>query len=69
VLGNEDVPIQNFAAFYATGFPGDPCKSDPSTGNAEIVGHFIKYINPLNGGGEGKCVANSFGECVAVLTR
>jgi hypothetical protein len=69
VLGNEDVPIQNFAAFYATGFPGDPCNTDPSTGNAEIVGHFIKYINPLNGSGEGKCVANSLGECVAVLTR
>jgi hypothetical protein len=69
VLGNEDIPIQNFADFYATGFPGDRCKSDPATGNAEVVGHFIKYINPLNGSGEGKCVANSLGECVAVLTR
>jgi Flp pilus assembly protein TadG len=68
-LGREEVPIQNFAAFYVTGFPGDTCKSDPSTGNAEIVGHFIEYVNPLGVGGEGKCVASSIGECVAVLTR
>jgi hypothetical protein len=69
LLGNEEIPIQNFATFYVTGFPGDTCGSDPKTGNAEVVGHFIKYINPLDVGGEGKCVANSLGECVAVLTR
>jgi hypothetical protein len=72
VLGNENVPIQNFATFYVTGFPGDNekyCNSDPKTGNAEVVGHFIKYVNPLNGSGEEKCVASSLGECVAVLTR
>jgi hypothetical protein len=70
LLGNEEVPIQDFAVFYATGFPGDPCKSDPTTGNAEIVGHFVKYVNTggKDEGGE-KCVANSLGECVAVLTR
>jgi hypothetical protein len=69
LLGNEEVQIQNFATFYVTGFPGDKCNSDPHTGNAEIVGHFIKYVNPLNGAGSEKCVANSLGECVAVLTR
>jgi Flp pilus assembly protein TadG len=69
LLGNEEVPIQNFAAFYVTGFPGDTCKSDPSTGNAEVVGHFIEYVNPLGVSGENKCVASSLGECVAVLTR
>ncbi len=68
-LGREEVPIQNFAAFYVTGFSGDKCKSDPSPGKAEIVGHFIKYVNPLGVSGEGKCVASSLGECVAVLTR
>lgn len=70
LLGNEEVPIQDFAEFYVTGFPGDRCKGDPSTGNAEIVGHFVKYVNTAGGdeGGE-KCVANSLGECVAVLTR
>jgi hypothetical protein len=73
LLGNEEVPIQDFATFYATGFPGDAekfCPSDPKTGNAEVVGHFVKYVNTVNnGGGEEKCVANSLGECVAVLTR
>jgi Flp pilus assembly protein TadG len=69
LLGNEEVPIQNFATFYVTGFPGDTCGSDPSTGNAEVVGHFIEYVNPLGVGGEGKCVASSIGECVAILTR
>jgi Flp pilus assembly protein TadG len=73
LLGNEEIPIQNFAAFYVTGFPGDPqeCinKGDPKTGDAEVVGHFIEYVNPLGVSGEGKCVASSLGECVAVLTR
>jgi hypothetical protein len=70
LLGNEEVPIQDFAYFYVTGFPGDKCKEDPATGNAEIVGHFIKYINTeaKDEGGD-KCVSNSLGECVAVLTR
>jgi putative Flp pilus-assembly TadE/G-like protein len=70
LLGNEEVPIENFATFYVTGFPGDGCATDQKTGNAEIVGHFMKYINTVNNdeGGE-KCVANSLGECVAVLTR
>lgn len=68
-LGREEVPIQNFAAFYVTGFPGDKCESDPRTGKAEVVGHFIKYINPQGVNGEEKCVASSIGECVAVLTR
>lgn len=68
-LGREEVPIQNFAAFYVTGFPGDKCESDPKVGNAEVVGHFIEYVNPLGVSGEGKCVPNSIGECVAVLTR
>jgi hypothetical protein len=69
LLGNEEIQIQDFAAFYVTGFPGDGCKSDPNTGNAEIVGHFVKYINLLDTGGGEKCVANSLGECVAVLTK
>jgi hypothetical protein len=70
VLSSGQVPIQDFAAFYATGFPGDSCKSDPKTGNAEIVGHFIKYVNTDgNAEGDEKCVTNSLGECVAVLTR
>jgi hypothetical protein len=65
------VGIQNFAAFYVTGFPGDSCASDPVTGSAEIVGHFIKYVNVAGkeGGGKPKCREDPLGECVAVLTR
>jgi hypothetical protein len=69
MLASEEVPIQTFAVFYVTGFPGDNCNTDPKTGNAEIVGHFIKYINTLNNGGGQKCVLSSLGTCVAVLTR
>lgn len=69
ILPSGRVPIQDFAVFYVTGFPGDRCKSDPSTGNAEIVGHFIKYISALNNGGGQRCALNALGECVAVLTR
>jgi hypothetical protein len=70
LLGNGEVPIQDFAAFYVTGFSGDKCGSDPSSGNAEVVGHFIKYIKPVNTNGGGpRCNPNSLGECVAVLTR
>jgi hypothetical protein len=69
-LGREEVPIQDFADFYVMGFPGDKCKADPNTGNAEIVGHFIKYVSVLGSGEEEhKCSAESLGECVAVLTR
>jgi len=67
-----DVPIQDFAAFYVTGFPGDPeaGKCDPKTSNSVILGHFIKYVNTVgNGGGTSKCQETSLGICVAVLTK
>jgi Putative Flp pilus-assembly TadE/G-like len=68
--GTASVPVISFATFYVTGWPGDPCSTDDHTGNGEIVGHFIKYINPADneGGGE-KCVLGSLTECVAALTR
>jgi Flp pilus assembly protein TadG len=70
LLGNEKVPIQNFAAFYVTSFPNDSCSTDsPKTGNAEITGHFIKYVNPLGETENTKCAETAFGVCVAVLTR
>ena len=50
LLGSGYVPIKSFATFYVTGFAGDPCSSDdpapPNAGNAWLVGHFIKYVNP-----------------------
>jgi hypothetical protein len=69
LLASGEVPIQDFAAFYVTGFPGDKCRSDPATSDAEVVGHFIKYVSTVNNGGGSKCVLNSFGVCVAVLTK
>ena len=69
ILPSGEAPIQDFATFYVTGFPGDSCKGDPSTSNAEIVGHFIKYVNTITSGGGPKCIPNALGECVAVLTR
>ncbi len=73
--GSSNVPIQDFATFYVTGWDGDGCKSsthpDDATSKGEIVGHFVKYVNTLNttdGGGQ-KCTLNSLGECVTVLTR
>jgi Putative Flp pilus-assembly TadE/G-like len=69
------VPIKSFATFYVTGFAGDPCASDdpapPNAGNAWLVGHFIKYINPNDNGGDNGtvCDPSSLGPCVGVMTK
>ena len=77
--GTNVVPITNFATFYVTGFSkngggqGDPCPlADPvpSKPGGYIVGHFIKYVDTIGGGGDGTpCDFGSFGTCVAVLTK
>ena len=65
-----EIPIQNFATFYVTGYDGDSCSSDPSAGKAEVFGHFIKYVTVSGEGSEEqKCVQNAIGTCVAVLTQ
>jgi Putative Flp pilus-assembly TadE/G-like len=73
LLASGYVPIKSFATFYVTGFAGDPCSSDdpaPSNaGNAWLVGHFIKYVNPDNGGGSGLCDPRSLSPCVPVMTK
>jgi Putative Flp pilus-assembly TadE/G-like len=77
-LANNAAPIQNFAAFYVMGFVGDEKRcietkeGDPkTTGAFEIWGHFIKYVNLINGEGneKPKCREDPLGECVAVLTK
>jgi hypothetical protein len=77
--GQNVVPITNFASFYVTGFSkngggqGDPCAGAdpvPTKTGGWIVGHFIKYVDTVGGGGTGEtCDFNSFGSCVAVLTK
>ncbi len=77
-----DVPVQDFAYFYVTGWTGqgggfnNPCQGNgddpvPNNDPGTIVGHFIKYIDALNtgGGGPNLCDFNAFGNCVSVLTR
>jgi Flp pilus assembly protein TadG len=79
-----EVPVQDFAYFYVTGWTGqgngfdNPCQGngdDPVPGNdsAYIVGHFIKHVETLNGkGGDATCDltdVNSLSGCAAVMTR
>ena len=83
--GTQVVPITNFASFYVTGWSkngggqGDPCTGVPGLPNPDpvptktggwIVGHFIKYVDTIGGGGTGtSCDFTSFGSCVLVLTK
>lgn len=70
--GGTTVPVTGFATFYVTGWHNGGCQGqgDDPAGQGEVVGHFIKYVDTLNGGGgEELCDQNSFGSCVAVFTR
>jgi Flp pilus assembly protein TadG len=94
--GNNYEPIEGFAAFYVTGWAGDPCLAPPNgsgtsgsytnpntsvtlnyvpdvtpPGDASgiLMGHFVKYVQVTSGGGSGQCSQNTFGNCVAVLTK
>jgi hypothetical protein len=77
-----EVPIEHFATFYVTGWPGDKCKltseeekqypPDDPAGPREIVGHLIKYVNVLTEGSEGaRCSTSpeSIDTCVVALTQ
>jgi hypothetical protein len=83
--GTQVVPITNFGTFYVTGWSkngggqGDPCPGGgglpgpdpvPSKTGGWIVGHFIKYVDTIGGGGSGDpCDFTSFGSCVVTLTK
>jgi hypothetical protein len=77
--GSGTVPATEFATFYATGWDAagsgfdNPCQGhgDDSAPAGFVVGHFIKYVSPLNNGGAADelCDFDAFGSCVAVLTR
>ena len=73
--GSGTVPVQDFGTFYVTGWAGtgggfsNPCP-DPVPGSGYIVGHFIKFVKGIGTGtGTQACDPNSFGACVAVMTR
>jgi hypothetical protein len=79
--GSNTVPVTDFATFYVTGWTGsgqgfnNPCQGNgddpvPNNDAGYIVGHFIKYIETLStGSGTTACDPNSFGACVAVMSR
>jgi hypothetical protein len=78
--GNQGFPVQRLAAFYITGWQGNPGFGNPCQGagddgasRGEVVGHFIKYVQKVNEGGAGDELcdlgSDSLGLCVPVLTR
>jgi hypothetical protein len=79
--GSTVVPVTGFATFYVTGWTGsgqgfaNPCqgKGDDPVPNDDagvIVGHFIKYIDTLAGGGSSEpCDFDALGTCVVTLTE
>jgi hypothetical protein len=83
--GSTKVPIRAFATFYITGWGAqggeDPCTTagisnglsyapDDMPGEDQIEGHFVKYVDPSSsGGGSESCSQNTFGDCIAILTK
>ncbi len=79
--GSAVVPVTGFATFYLTGWTGqgggfdNPCQGNgddpvPNNDAGLIVGHFIKYVDTLGGGGGTQpCDLDALGTCVGVLTR
>jgi hypothetical protein len=72
--GNDIVPVVNFATFYVTGWGHNGnkagCPGDDPADSGYIIGHFIKYITTLPGGGGGSqpCDFSGLGTCVATMT-
>jgi Putative Flp pilus-assembly TadE/G-like len=76
--GNDTKPVLGLAAFYLTGWTGqgggfnNPCQGngDDPAQPAELVGHFIKYVETVPEGGEtDPCDFNSLDVCAAVLVE
>jgi len=68
--GNDIVPVIDFAAFYVTGWNGDPCPGAHAVPKGYIAGHFIKYAAPNpKGAGENACSLDLITPCVPVMTR
>ena len=74
--GKTTVPVDNFAAFYITGWDGASCANNQawpfagSSNKGDIWGHFIKYVAPdPNSGGTSDCDPNALTPCIPVLVK
>ena len=70
--GNDVFPIINFAAFYVTGYIGDPCpNATPNLKNGQVAGYFIKFVpGSSTGTGSNPCPPPPDPRpCVAVLEK
>jgi hypothetical protein len=79
--GQNTVPVTGFATFYVTGWRGqgqnsNPCQGaspnpdDPVAEAGTVVGHFIKYVGPLDdSSGTEPCDFDSPNPCVSALTQ
>jgi hypothetical protein len=70
--GNAVVPVTGFAAFYITGYSGDPCPhATPAVSTGFMVGHFINYIvnDPGSTPSPKFCDINSLVPCIPVLVK
>ena len=74
--GKTTIPVQDFAAFYVTGWDGANCANNqpwPFSGSSDkgdIWGHFIKYIAPdPNASATDVCDPNGLTPCIPVLVK
>ena len=74
--GKTSVPVQDFAAFYVTGWDGANCANNQpwpfagSSNKGDIWGHFIKYIQPdPNAVAKDVCDPNGLTPCIPVLVK
>jgi hypothetical protein len=77
--GNTTVPVVTYGAFYVVGWDGAPggCDNEPyshtglggSSGNGDVWGHFIKYVDTNGRPGPGLCDPSGLLPCVPMLTQ
>ncbi len=74
--GKTTIPVQDFAAFYVTGWDGANCGNNQpwpfagSSDKGDIWGHFIKYIQPdPNAVAKDVCDPKGLTPCIPVLVK
>jgi len=70
---NVTYPVIGFAAFYITGYKGDPCPNATTSGiqQGTIPGHFIVYLPPTSGvvPSQRPCDPLGLTPCIPVLVK